>query len=306
MSDLEHSILKVLAYFDLFSYPVSAGEIEFFLDHRIETKPLQQTLDQMVADRTIFFHGRFYSLQNNPFLTERRIKGNKHAEDLLVRAYKISHFLFRFPYVRGIGISGSLSKNFADENADIDFFIITSSNRLWIARTIMHMFKKLSFLVGRQHWLCMNYYIDEEALEIEEKNIFTATELITLLPVCGNGTISKFFESNDWAASYYPNYSMKKNSKTSYFNSRIKNAFEFLFNNHFGEWLDNYLMKLTAKRWKKKETEHRLNMRGVRMGIRTGKHFSKPNPEFFQKKVLGLYHNKLKEVDALQEKVSDY
>jgi hypothetical protein len=93
--------------------------------------------------------------------------------------------LYRFPFVRGIGISGSLSKNYADEDADIDFFIITSRNHLWIARTFLHGLKKLSFLVGKQDWYCMNYFIDEEALVIAEKNIFTATEVVTLKPVCG-------------------------------------------------------------------------------------------------------------------------
>ena len=58
-------------------------------------------------------------------------------------------------------MSGSLSKHFADEKSDIDFFIITSANRLWIARTCMHLFKKVSYIAGKQHWFCMNYYVDE-------------------------------------------------------------------------------------------------------------------------------------------------
>src|SRR6202022_4223033 len=93
--------------------------------------------------------------------------------------------------------------------SDIDFFIITKANRLWIARTLMHLFKKLTFLTGHQGWYCMNYYVDEEALQIEEKNIFTATELITLLPVCGNGTMEEFFRANNWASSYFPNYAIR-------------------------------------------------------------------------------------------------
>ena len=34
----------------------------------------------------------------------------------------------------------------------------------------------------------MNYYIDEEALQISDKNIYTAVEVVTLVPVCGNGS----------------------------------------------------------------------------------------------------------------------
>src|SRR5262249_18548698 len=162
------------------------------------------TLDQLIGARCIYQHGEFYSLNHDHSLVARRIKGNRHARTMLDTAYKVSALLYRFPFVRGIGISGSLSKNFADEKADIDFFIITSKNRLWIARTLMHLFKKLTYLAGRQHWFCMNYYVDEEAMLIEEKNIFTAIELLTLVPVAGNGTLDSFFHVNAWAMDYFP------------------------------------------------------------------------------------------------------
>jgi predicted nucleotidyltransferase len=45
------------------------------------------------------------------------------------KAKAVAKFLSWFPYIRGIAISGSLSKNFADENSDLDFFIITAANR---------------------------------------------------------------------------------------------------------------------------------------------------------------------------------
>lgn len=298
----ERSIFKVLAYFDLFNYPISLMEIQYFLDIAIEQQKLKEVIEQMVDDKCIYALGDFYSLQNDPALALRRTNGNYHAKNMLVKAYKVARFLFHFPYVRGIGISGSLSKNFADEDADIDFFIITAPNRLWLARTIMHAAKKLSFLIGKEHWLCMNYYIDETAMEIEEKNVFTAMELITLLPVYGNGAISDFFEKNEWASSYYPNYSIKmKSIESSYFKSAIKNSIERLFNNKLGDKLDDYLMRLTTQKWKKKTKENRLNKRGIQLGLATGKHFAKPHPDFFQKKLLAMYHTKLKEIARLYE-----
>ncbi len=120
-------------------------------------------------------------------MVKRRQQGNLRAEQLLPKAMKIGRFLSVFPYVRGIGISGSLSKMYAHEKADFDFFIITKANRLWIARTFMHLFKKLTFLTGKQHYYCMNYYLDEKALKLRDQNIYTAVEAITLIPVSGKG-----------------------------------------------------------------------------------------------------------------------
>ncbi len=59
-------------------------------------------------------------LKNEPFLVERREKGNTKAAEMIAIARKVGDLLIRFPYVRGIAISGSLSKNFADDDSDID------------------------------------------------------------------------------------------------------------------------------------------------------------------------------------------
>ena len=199
----EISILRLLAYFDIFQYPLTKNEIRQFLPELFSEAKLDDMLQHMLINETIFLHDDFYSLQNNPLLAYRRKEGNLRAKKLIPKAYTIGRFLFRFPFVRAIGISGSLSKNFADEKADIDFFIITKANRLWIARTIMHLFKKLTFITGHQHYFCMNYYIDEEALLIEDQNIFTAIEIGPCCRYVVNELHDNFFEINNWACKFF-------------------------------------------------------------------------------------------------------
>ena len=291
--------MKVLAYFDLFDYPLSKEEILAFLDQAVRMENLSEALNELRAEKYIFLYRDYYMIQDNDGLVTRRIKGNDRAKPLLRTGNRISRFLYQMPYVRAIGISGSLSKDFAGEGADIDYFIITKSNRLWVARTIMHLFKKWSFLFGRQHWYCMNYYIDEDALEIEEKNIFTAIELITLLPVRGNGVLHAFFDKNEWTNWFYPNYRLKiKDADILSGDSKWKRSIESLFNTRLGDWLDNYFMQVTSRRWSKKEEKQKLSVKGTRMGLQTGKHFSRPNPAFFQKEILSLYNDKLNALSA--------
>jgi hypothetical protein len=293
------SILKVLAYFDLFSYPVTPGEIVFFLDKEVSPDDLAKELENLTHERLLFRDGEFYSLRNDPALAVRRTRGNRHADELLKIADRISRRLYRFPYVRGVGISGSLSKHFADEHADIDYFIITSRNRLWIARTLMHCFKKLTYLANRQHWYCMNYYVDEDALEINEKNIFTATEMITLLPASGNGGLVKFFDSNNWTERYFPHYRNRpKEAKGPLPTSFIKTALEKLLDNRWGDRLDDMLQRWTTRRWQKKEQRGERNVKGDRMSLQNAKHFSRPNPENFQQSVLDRYNRRLNELQT--------
>lgn len=291
------NILKVLTYFDIFQYPLNRKEIESFSDVPLNEAEISITLEKLVIEKKIYKIEEFYSLQNKPSLIERRKRGNNYASALLAKGYEIGKFLFKFPYVRGIGISGSVSKNFADDSADIDYFIITKSNRLWISRTILCLFIKIPLVKNRRRYYCMNYFVDEASLTIEEKNIYTATELYTLIPVAGNGSLEKFFKHNDWASIYLPNHKFPVIKKEiNYPDPWVKRAIEYLFNNKIGNWLDNYLMKLTTKRWKKKEEEKRLNIKGQLMGLKTGKHFSKPNPVFFHDWFMNKYENKLKEI----------
>jgi len=291
------SIFKTIAYFDLFHYPVSADEIRKFLDTPATPFQVTAALDELLNKKQIFRFDEFYTLSNDASLIHRRRKGNEHAEELLQIANRIGAKLYKFPFVKGVGISGSLSKNYADEGADIDFFIITQANRLWIARTLLHCLKKISYLTGKQHWYCMNYFIDEEALLMTEKNIFIATEVLTLKPVSGSDCMDTFFEVNNWANAYFPNYgeqdpAIHHNTGRSWF----KQLAEPIFNNRLGDWLDNYLMHVTGRRWARKEKRHKVNMKGNPMALRVAKHFGRPDPEHFQKRILDMLENKLREL----------
>ncbi len=224
------------------------------------------------------------------------MQGNYRAQKLFPQAIRIGAFLYKFPYIRAVGISGSLSKNYADEKADFDFFIITKSNRLWIARTILHLFKKFTFLVGKQNLYCMNYFVDEEALKIKEKNIYSATEILTLFPVAGYATINEFLRINKWVTEWLPAYVPDQRLKISEKGSLLKKLTERIFDNKTGNRIDDLFFKWTTRRWKKKEKMGRKNSKGWVMNLLTNKHFSKSNPEAFQEKIVESYETKVEEL----------
>ena len=295
--ELRSSILKTLAYFDLFNYPLSLEDIRRFLDVEADEVVIETEVRSLLRQARVYRTGPYYSLQNNPALADRRQKGEVHADELLLIAARNAKLLYQFPFVRGVCISGSLSKRCADERADIDYFIITRANRLWIARTLMHLFKKLSYMRGHQHRFCMNYYIDEEALEIKEKNIFTATELLTLMPMCGNGALDQFFEANSWTSLYLPHYRDRHWVDKGYHRtSLLKRMLEALFNNRLGDRFEKKLQSITDRRWKKKTERGDLNMKGDPMALQCSSHYSRPDPENFQQKVLARFYRRLKEV----------
>jgi hypothetical protein len=202
---LQHAVLKVLLYYDLFTYPLSVDEIFFHCSEKNSSKAaVEHALSQLIADGKVFRHDDFYSVRNSKEFFLRRRRGNKNAEAIMSKIYRRSKLISSFPFVRSVCISGSLSKNYFDETTDVDFFIITEPNRLWICRTLLILFKKI-FLLNSKKYFCVNYFIDTESLQIPDKNIFTATELVTLIPIYNYDLYRKFYKENDWVKSFFGN-----------------------------------------------------------------------------------------------------
>jgi hypothetical protein len=289
---IKQDILSTLAYFDIFNYPITQSEIILFCRKTYSHRDFATILAAMVEEGVIFRFDEFYTLQNDYSVIPRRRTGNLKAKQLLRSADRVAVILSWFPFVRGIAISGSLSKNYADDQSDVDLFIITAKNRLWLARTLMHCLKKLSFLVNRQHLFCMNYYIDEAQLEIEEKNIYTATEIATLLPLRGIAAFREFYRRNAWSRNYLPNHQMRVSYVKEMPQSLVKRVLEFLLNNSLGDVLDNFFMKVTDRRWHKKRLNNKLNSRGLVMSMDAAKHCAKPDPGVFQQRLVDIYEKK--------------
>jgi hypothetical protein len=242
---------------------------------------------------------QYYSLVNDAHYATRRDEGYSKAMQLINTGKRVSALLSHFPFVKGIAISGSLSKYFAEEGADIDLFIITSHNRLWLARTFTHLLKKLSFVFNKQHYLCMNYYIDEKELDIVEKNIFTATEIVTLIPLQGTKAFDNFFKANNWTAKFLPNHFMRVYREKDISSNPVKVLIELCFGGKLGNALDNLLMKITADRWQKKSAAGCLNDHGYVMQMAAHKHYSKPDPRGFHEKLLEKHQQRILQLEQL-------
>ena len=295
MHSLEISILKTVSYFDIFSYPLTFDEIIFFLDQPAEEQDINSALEYLVEMEHLFQLDNFYSIRNEPNLARRRRHGNRLAAKHIKRAKSIAKFLSWFPYIRGIAISGSLSKNFADENSDLDFFIITAANRLWIVRLLHSVVFKMATAVRLTDWFCLNYFVDEEKLEIPEQNIFTAVEVATLVPVKGGSVFENFFQANNWVYQYLPNYNPNYTCLRDASPILIKRVAEWIMNAETVDKLNDKLHLFFKRRFKKILSENRISKTGFTIGsFQADKHACKPLPQYFQPVILEKFHERFK------------
>ena len=295
---LKKSILKVITYFDVFNYPVNLQELNFFLDQPAENPDhIRHAAEELIESGILYKINGFYLLKNDSTLVERRLKGNKEAGSKLEKAVEIARFLSKFPYINGIAISGSLSKNFSYEGSDLDFFIITKANRLWLAKTFFTVFLKIARLFNKGHLYCLNYFIDEMALEIEEKNIFTATEIITLLPCEGRKLFDDFFAANKWVDACLPNSIINKKYSKEMKSWFFKKMIESIFNNRMGNAVDTAILNYYHRRWEQLRKKNVFTNIGFQLGgLVARKHCCKPFPEHIQKNILDKFERKYKAI----------
>ncbi|CAL2095161.1 Nucleotidyltransferase [Tenacibaculum sp. 190524A02b] len=285
--------LKTITYFSIFQYPLTLEEIFNYSDIK-EKETLAKELTTLKSKGVIYNTEGYYSDSNNKEIIVRREKGNKKAEEIMPKAWKIAKFIAKFPYVKSVCISGSLSKGYFEDESDIDFFIIIEKNRLWVARTLLMSYKKV-FLLNSNKFFCINYFMSSGYLEIDEKNRFTATEIATLIPMYGKSTFEKFLEKNKWVYDFFPNFVRDNSHVKNITKNLFSKNLERILNTKLGDFFEQFFMKITIKRWNSKFNH--LSKKDFEIAFKSSENVSKSHPRNFQNKVLNLLNEKYKEIE---------
>ncbi|WP_232731470.1 nucleotidyltransferase domain-containing protein [Tenacibaculum sp. SZ-18] len=287
------NLIKVISYFSIFKYPLTADEIFYFSNKKEKDKVLEE-LNVLKEKGVIQESEGFYSETNNDELIARRKKGNEEANLIMPKAWEISKLISKFPYISSVCISGSLSKGYFEDKSDIDFFIITNKNRLWIARTLLILYKKI-FLLNSKKYFCVNYFMSSGHLEIEEQNRFTATEIVTLIPTYGKDMFHDFVRNNQWVYDYYPNFKIDSENTKNISKNFFSNSIEKVLNKKLGNKLERFFMKITIKKWNNKFNH--LSKEDFEIAFKSSENVSKHHPSNFQKKVLNLLNEKYENIE---------
>jgi len=203
---LQRDIARTLLYFDIFRHPLRLAEIHRFLpSNSVTVDDIQKACSSEPLNGCLVEINGLVCLDNEKTgYIDERSKKEQRARRLWRIAVLMSHIIQRFPFVRGIFVSGELSKGVASEKSDIDFFVITAPNRVWIARTIFTLFKRF-FLFNQKKLFCYNHITSEQYLEITDRNIYTAMEVATLRPIYNMPLYIQFMNANSWIRDYLPN-----------------------------------------------------------------------------------------------------
>lgn len=293
LSKAQYAVYSCICYFDIFSHPVTSNEIRNFSALLLDQTEVDGALSELCKKQLILFFEGYYFLETEKCGNiKKRVAAEKNFYEKRHVIKRYARFIAKFPFVKSVAISGSCSKGLLDDDGDVDYFIITSPNRLWLCRTILVGFKKL-ILFNSKKYFCVNYFLSSDNLEIPDRNLFVACEISTLMPVNNKALFEEFLEKNKWVEEYLPNRTEynKHFLVASEPKKQVSRVAEWLLGKGFGNMLDRLLFRFTLAVWEKKfpafaKEEFDLN-------LRSRKNVSKHHPRGFQKKVLNELENRL-------------
>ena len=215
--NLEKEILSTLIFYKILNVPC----LTIFELYRHLIKNSRDTgiydIDKTLSESSkIKSHNGFYYAcipgeDNETDYFNGRIKNAKVSAIKIKKAIKIASLLSFIPFIRSIGISGSVSMNGAKLKSDIDFFIISSRKRVWLTRLLT---VALTQIIGqRRHKntiedkICLNIYIADEKTKYPIKNMANGQMILMTLPIYNKNIFNVFLSANaEWISKYIANF----------------------------------------------------------------------------------------------------
>ncbi|MEA1926061.1 MAG: hypothetical protein U9M90_02330 [Patescibacteria group bacterium] len=215
-TSLKNDILYTMAYFNAMKYPLTIFELWRYCISKENKKAVSffQVLSILKTEplkKYLCVKKGFIALKGDEDLIEKRLRRQKVS---VANIKKIKRWtpLFRFiPYVRGVFVTGTLSMKNARKQSDWDILLVLAKGRIWIGRLfigiILHVLGKRRHGEKVEKRFCLNHYITEVGLILEEHSTYCAYFTTFSFPIVGGSIHKRFLQLNEqWVRSCYPNY----------------------------------------------------------------------------------------------------
>lgn len=194
------AVEKTLLYANLFNSGVKTDDLHKKLfDVKADSDEIGIAIQRLLCEDKILVNGNYIYLKNSryKYYDKRKLQIGRRRFSQLMNA------LNKVPFVSAIAFSGGSANYNEEDHDDIDLFIITKPNTIYIVYFIIHLFS-LVFKARKQ--ICVNHMIDETNLVVNSpRDFFVAHQIISLKPFKNEKLIDKFRNRNEWIKDFFPN-----------------------------------------------------------------------------------------------------
>jgi len=249
---LPQAILQTLAYADIFDYPLTAPEIHrYLIGVRATLEGVHDTLaNGLHSSRVIAQNGEYFTLPGRAGLAETRARRAAQSVRLWPHALHYGRVLADFPFVRMVALTGALAVENVEDGADVDYFIVTEPGRLWLCRALIIGLVRVA--ARRGIIICPNFFLAENTLELPDRNLYIAREVVQMIPLSGMDIYQRIRQANPWVNELLPNASGPPPRQISISHPRpkpAKQAMETLLRSRLGAGLERWEMNRKIRKF---------------------------------------------------------
>jgi hypothetical protein len=242
--NIEEAILQTIVYADIFDYPLTPAEIHYYLI------ALPATAAQVAAalEDSAWLRARlsltrgFVTLSGRENIAAVREARARSSAQLWPVARRWAAMVHSLPFVRMVAVTGALAVDNAPPGDDIDYLIVTTPGRVWLARALAVGVVRLARLFGAG--LCPNYVLACSALSQQKRNLFIAHDLAQMVPLAGRSMYTEMRSANAWAQGFLPQAGTllrtEPEQRPTVWGLALKRAGEWLFGGRLGDALERW------------------------------------------------------------------
>lgn len=262
---MKKSVWQTLCCFDLFEHPLTKEELFANLwkcDFTDSYENFLNFLDSTDAPPQKF---GYYFLPGKPAFAEAssgkeetveiRRRRLLYSEAKMKIARRAAKKIRSVPFLRAVFVCNNVGALRAEEDSDIDMFVVAAPGRMWLVRffanIILRLFGLRTYGAKTKDRVCLSFFVDAHHLSLSglralPDDIHFAYWLHEMMPMYDPENLyDKFLEANSWTKEFLPNLGLDRPSeyifsiKDSAIGRTWKKMWEAMWRGAYGGILEN-------------------------------------------------------------------
>jgi hypothetical protein len=226
LTALQTAVLETVAYSDIFEFPLTEDEVWRNLPLAASREEVEVSVSALIEEHVLVAPGEYVALFGREDIRFERERRRESSRSLRRTAEHYGRLVSLLPFVRIVALTGSLAVDNARAGDDLDFLIVTAKGRVWLTRAMTMLVVRYAGLRGVT--VCPNYLLSESALELSERDLYTARELRQMLPLFGHDVYDHMLAANAWWHDVLPNAEPPAEARRSSTHSFARKVCEWL------------------------------------------------------------------------------
>jgi hypothetical protein len=219
VASLSVAVLKTIAYFDLFGYPLTTFEVWKWLwqedGQPASLTDVDDALRSAEQQQLISVEQGLWFLRGRDVIVTTRHERHRLSIGKLTTTARVARWFSRLPWVDGIAACNSLGYRNARAQSDLDLFIIVRPGTIWLVRFLtagaMAVLRRRPAAKHSADTICLSFFVTRDAMNLEPLataggDVYLTYWVTQLTPLFGRGEVWRdFWQANAWVRRYLPN-----------------------------------------------------------------------------------------------------